>query len=139
MLTGYIPMKTGGAIVVVIITAVIALFSICATVTSVFSHSEELGNLVRYRKDVKSAQEFLTAAKKHVKTVTDIAEKVDVALLVKADVDHPIVKAMQALNSAEGKLCETKEKLNRAEGNIEARKSGPFSWVVSLYGDGQKA
>lgn len=122
--------------VTVVVGIIIALFGLISTFTAVFNHVDQLGSLVEHKQDVTNAEEYLAEAKKHIKTVTDIAKELDDAVLAKSDVDHPAVKAMHALTSAQNILKTTKDTLNYTQGKIAARKAGPFSWVVTLYGEG---
>jgi hypothetical protein len=120
----------------IVVGTIIAMFGIISTFNSVFNHVAELGKLVEHKQDVTNAEEYLTEAKEHIKTVTDIAKDLDAAVLAKSDVDHPAVRAMKELTSAQSTLKSTKDTLNHTQGQIAARKAGPFNWVVTLYGEG---
>lgn len=136
-LMGVMPMyNAGSAVIMAIIAAVIALFGIISTFVSIFTHTEQLGKIIEHKKDVEDAEEYLEAAKEHVKTVTDIAKELDESVLAKSSVDHPAVKAMNTLTSAQSTLKNAKSYLNTIQGRIAARKVGPFGWVVSMYGEG---
>jgi hypothetical protein len=111
------------------------LFGIISTFNSVFNHVGELGKLVEYKQNVMTADEFLVAAKENIKTVTDVAKDLDTAVLAKSNVDHPAVRAMDTLMSAQKSLQGAKNNVNYTQGKIAARKIGPFGWVVKMYGE----
>jgi hypothetical protein len=141
-ITGLITFEGGcdsaGMVITTIGGILVALFGFISTLVALFTHVDNLGDLVKYKNNVEAAEEFLKASKEHVKTVTDIANDVDDSLLVKSGIDHPIVKAMQTLTSAQHELLNSKNKLNRTLGMIAGRKKGPFGWIVKLYGDGSE-
>jgi len=43
---------------------------------------------------------------------------------------------MQELSSAQKSLRSYKNDLSDVRGRIAARKTGPFGWVVTMYGEG---
>ncbi len=124
-----------GCIIVFIVGLVLALCGIISPFVSIFTHVDELGALVSAKLEVINAEKYLTEIKEHVKTVTDIAKDVDDSILVKSNVDHPIVKAMQQLSKAQSTLRKEQDRVARYTGKIHARKAGPFSWVVNVYGE----
>jgi len=136
-LMGIVPQYSPpAAVITIVVGGIIALVGIISTFSSVFNHVEELGKLVEYRQDVTTADEFLVAAKENIKTVTDVAKDLDTAVLAKSNVDHPAVRAMDTLMSAQKSLQGAKNNVNRTQGQIAARKVGPFGWVVKMYGEG---
>lgn len=131
----WVPVQNEAAFGVFLVGAIIALFGLISPIVSIFSHADELGKVVQCTQDVENAKAYLEEVKEHVKTVTEVAKEVDDSLIAKSDVDHPIVKAMRELTSAQNTLREEQDQLSRYKGNIAARKAGPFSWVVTMYGE----
>lgn len=113
----------------------IGLFGLVSPIVTVFTHLNDLSYIQRKIEVIKNCKTHRTAIKEHIKTVTNIASTLDAELLVKSNIDHPVVKAMDELVSAEDSLTYARNELAAYKGKIAARKRGPFKWVVNLYGE----
>lgn len=113
---------------------IVGLFATISSFTSIFSHLSELGWLQEREADVVTFTDYLKEMKEHVKMITEDT-KIDDNLLAKSNVDHPIISALHTLRTAENDVQSSKRRVNDMKSRIAARKAGPFSWVVDMYGE----
>lgn len=113
----------------------IALITIISSVASVFAHLDNLANLRDYVGRVKNHEEHIDNIKESIKMITDNSKDFDADVLAKSNVDHPVVKAMHELTTAQDRLRDCKNSVEDYKGRISARRDGPFGWVVATYGD----
>ena len=121
----------------ILILTLIAVFGNVSTVVSLFSHLDDIKSVIGRKEEVVSAEHSLREMKEHVKMVTEHSGELDAQVMAKSNVDHPIVPAMRLVAIAESHLEDLKNSLSRSRARIAARDAGPFSWIVSAYGNGE--
>lgn len=128
---------TGWKVLLGVMAVLVGLITIIGSFGSVFTHVQQLGQLQHRKQKIEHAEEHIKNVQETIKMVTDVATDIDESLIVKSNVDHPVVKAMRELTEAQDKLLRYKNDLAHIRGEIYARKHGPFGWVVKMYGEGE--
>lgn len=113
---------------------IVGVFSTISSFTSVFGHLSDLGSLQEREAALVNAEEYLKETKEHVKMITE-KTNLDENVLAKANVSHPIVNALEVVKRAQADLESSKNSVTHYKSLIAARKAGPFSWVVDMYGE----
>jgi len=133
--------EMGGVHWVVGALSALGVFIAAVSITSVMTdHAKDLGNIRIQDEKIANAEQYLANVKTNFASLKDTLEatlgKLPEQLM---NQDNPVSSLvggiMSELNSAEKKVLERKQWKAEYRGSIEARKIGPFSWIVDLYGD----
>jgi len=103
-------------------------------------HGRELGFLRTVDAKIQNRSEYVKAVKKNFKelegVLTTTLDKIPEQLM---NHDNPVAALVDSLmdevSEAEGKLVNIKQEKETYQSYIEARKIGPYSWIVDYYGD----
>ena len=134
MSAGMVNIPAHATIFTTVLAGIIGAFSGISSIISVFSHIDQLASLKRRKQELINDEEHLKEMKEHVKLITDSTD-LDENLLAKSNVDHPIVSALSHLAQAERSVRDSKDRIAYTRSSIDARKTGPFKWVVDMYGE----
>ncbi len=121
---------------VILVFAVAAgfLFGLITIIGSIFSHIENLGRVRLGNERIAAAQVRTKQLKDSIKEV--LGDKIlNDDILALANKDNPISEAINSLDISIRNEEGEQDRLINAKADIVARKAGPLSFVVSLYGE----
>ncbi len=121
-------------IFLIIVLAFGLLIGVMTIITSIFSHIENLSRVRLGEVRVVDAARRTAQLKDNIKEIFGGKVLTD-DILALANKDNPISKAIGSIDSAILNEEYEKNRLIRAKESIIARKTGPLSFVVSLYGE----
>lgn len=119
----------------------LGLFISGISVTNVITeHAKDIGNLRVIDEKIANAEQYLENVRKNFASLKDTLEatlgKLPEQLM---NQDNPVSALvggiMNELDRAETKVLERKQYKAQYKGCVEARKIGPFAWIVEVYGD----
>lgn len=134
---GYPVWQTFALGVIAVITFFCTFFS---SMEQIKEHGRELGFLRTVDAKIEHRKKYVQAVKKNFKelesVLTNTLDKIPEQLM---NHDNPVAALVDSLmdevSEAEGKLVNIKQEKETYQSYIEARKIGPYSWIVDYYGD----
>ena len=145
LLFGFTPVDSYGnpiwqTLVLVVVAGITFFTTFAFTRDQIKEHGRELGFLRTVDAKIEHRKEYVKAVKKNFKeletVLTHTLDKIPDQLM---NHDNPVAALVDSLmnevSEAESKLVRIKEEKETYQGYIEARKIGPYSWIVDYYGD----